>query len=176
MSCGDRINDCVFQPSDPAEVVGSIVAAVRIDVVDDMTRAGLQLQRLIGDPRIICSMSRSANVPDNAAMESLFPRKDRAHGSQGLQDETRADVFDYIERFYNPRGDGTRRWATSAQPSSRSGLCYLNLMSENRQQHRLPPNGRVGVFRHLAGTDRCSCRTANGCLSVERPLPVLKHK
>ncbi len=33
------------------------------------------------------------------------------------RDEARADVFDYIERFYNPRGD-TRRSVTKAPSTS----------------------------------------------------------
>lgn len=48
-------------------------------------------------------MSRSGNVWDNAAMESFFLLAERigrkAHRSR---DEARADVFDHIERFYNP--------------------------------------------------------------------------
>ena len=55
---------------------------------------------------ITCSMSRSGNVWDNSAMESFFSslKTERVHRRQyQLRDEARADVFDYIERFYNPR-------------------------------------------------------------------------
>jgi putative transposase len=53
---------------------------------------------------VICSMSRSGNVWDNAAMESFFSSlKTERTGRKTYRtrDEARADVFDYIERFYN---------------------------------------------------------------------------
>ena len=41
-----------------------------------------QFQRLMADSGIVCSMSRSGNVWDNAAMESyLLVVEDRAHGA-----------------------------------------------------------------------------------------------
>ena len=42
--------------------------------------------------------------------ELLQLNEDRAHGQEGVpqQGQARADVFDYIERFYNP----TRRHST----------------------------------------------------------------
>jgi putative transposase len=49
-------------------------------------------------------MSRSGNVWDNAAMESFFSslKTERTAGKiYRIRDEARADVFDYIERFYN---------------------------------------------------------------------------
>jgi putative transposase len=51
-------------------------------------------------------MSRSRNVSDNAAMESFFLslKTERAgRKTYRTRDEARADVFDYIERFYNPK-------------------------------------------------------------------------
>jgi putative transposase len=65
-----------------------------------------QFQRLLADHGIVCSMSRSGNVWDNSAMESFFSslkieRTDRK--TYRTRDEARADIFDYIERFYNPR-------------------------------------------------------------------------
>jgi putative transposase len=48
--------------------------------------------------------SRSGNVWDNAAMESFFSSlKTERTGRKTYRtrDEARADVFDYIERFYN---------------------------------------------------------------------------
>jgi putative transposase len=53
---------------------------------------------------LVCSMSRSGNVPDNAAMESFFSSlKTERIGSKvyRTRDAARVDVFDYIERFYN---------------------------------------------------------------------------
>ncbi|HEV2512274.1 IS3 family transposase, partial [Bosea sp. (in: a-proteobacteria)] len=53
---------------------------------------------------VTCSMSRSSNVWDNAAMESFFSslKTERIRDKRYLtRDAARADVFDYIERFYN---------------------------------------------------------------------------
>jgi putative transposase len=50
--------------------------------------------------------SRSGSVWDNAAMESFFSSlmTERAGSkSYRTRDKARANVFDYIERFYNPR-------------------------------------------------------------------------
>jgi putative transposase len=63
-----------------------------------------QFQRLMTDNGVDCSMSRSGNVGDNAAMESFFSSlKTERIGSKvyRTRDAARADVFDYIERFYN---------------------------------------------------------------------------
>jgi putative transposase len=65
-----------------------------------------QFQRLLADNGVICSMSRSGNVWDNAAMESFFSslKTERtARKTYRTRDQARADVFDYIERFYNPK-------------------------------------------------------------------------
>ena len=65
-----------------------------------------QFQRLLADHGVTCSMSRSGNCWDNAAMESFFSslKIERVNGKlYRTRDEARADVFDYIERFYNVR-------------------------------------------------------------------------
>ena len=65
-----------------------------------------QFQKLMADHGVICSMSRSGNVWDNAAMESFFSslKTERiGRKTYRTRDEARADVFDYIERFYNPK-------------------------------------------------------------------------
>jgi putative transposase len=65
-----------------------------------------QFQRLMADHGVVCSMSRSGNVWDNAAMESFFSslKTERvAAKTYRSRDEAKADVFDYIERFYNAR-------------------------------------------------------------------------
>ena len=70
-----------------------------------------QFQRLMTDNDVTCSMSRSGNCWDNAAMESFFSslKTERvARKTYRTRDQARADVFDYIERFYNP----TRRHST----------------------------------------------------------------
>ena len=65
-----------------------------------------QFQRLMADHGVVCSMSRSGNVWGNAAMESFFSslKTERtARKTYRTRDEAKADVFDYIERFYNVR-------------------------------------------------------------------------
>ena len=63
-------------------------------------------QRLMAEHGLTCSLSRSGNVWDNAAMESFFSslKVERvARKTYRTRDQAKADVFDYIERFYNPR-------------------------------------------------------------------------
>ena len=65
-----------------------------------------QFQRLLADHGVTCSMSRLGNVWDNAAMESFFSslKTERtARKTYRTRDQAKADVFDYIERFYNPK-------------------------------------------------------------------------
>jgi len=65
-----------------------------------------QFQRLLADAGVSCSMSRAGNVWDNSAMESFFSslKTERVHRKvYRTRDQARADVFDYIERFYNPK-------------------------------------------------------------------------
>jgi putative transposase len=73
-------------------------------------------QRLLADQGIVCSMSRRGNCWDNAAMESFFStlKIERINRTKyKTRDEARADIFDYIERFYNVR----RRHSTIGQIS-----------------------------------------------------------
>ena len=82
-----------------------------------------QFQDLLAQHGIICSMSRRGDCWDNAAMESFFStlkieRTNRK--AYRTRDEAKADVFDYIERFYNPR----RRHST---------LGYLSPMEFEKQ-------------------------------------------
>ena len=70
-----------------------------------------QFQRLMADNGVTCSMSRSGNCWDNAAMESFFSSlKTERIGKKIYRSraQAKADVFDYIECFYNP----TRRHST----------------------------------------------------------------
>jgi putative transposase len=60
----------------------------------------------MADQDVQCSMSRAGNSWDNAAMEGFFSslKTERTEGKTYLtRDDAMADVFDYIERFYNPR-------------------------------------------------------------------------
>ena len=82
-----------------------------------------QFQRLMTDHGVVCSMSRSGNVWDNAAMESFFSLLKTERTARKMyrsRDEARTDVFDYIERFYNPK----RRHST---------IGYLSPMEFERQ-------------------------------------------
>jgi putative transposase len=63
-------------------------------------------QRLLADQGIACSMSRAGNVWDHAAMESFFSSFKTERIERKLcwtRDDARIDVFDYVERFDNPR-------------------------------------------------------------------------
>lgn len=63
-------------------------------------------QRLLAEHGIECSMSRRGDCWDNAAMESFFSTLKTERLNRRMyrtRDEVRADVFDYIERFYNPK-------------------------------------------------------------------------
>ena len=62
-------------------------------------------QQLLKSQGIQCSMSRRGECWDNAAMESFFStlKTERcARTVYRTREQARADVFDYIERFYNP--------------------------------------------------------------------------
>lgn len=70
-----------------------------------------QFQRLMKDNGVTCSMSRSGNCWDNAAMESVFSSLKIERIRRKIYrspDQARADVFDYTEQFYIP----TRRHST----------------------------------------------------------------
>ena len=63
-------------------------------------------QRLLADHGITCGMSRAGNVWENAAMESFFSSLKTERTAAKMyrtRAQAKADVFDYIERFYNPR-------------------------------------------------------------------------
>ena len=98
-----------------------------------------QLQRLMTDNGVTCSMSRSGNAWDNAAMGSFFSSmKTERIGRKTYRTRNHAKVyvFDYIERFYNP----TRRHST---------LGYLSPMDFERQAHvaNLVPMGPAAAQR-----------------------------
>ena len=61
-------------------------------------------RRLLSGHGITCSMSRRGNCWDNAPMESFFAslRKELTRGEPfATKAEARAELFDYIEVFYN---------------------------------------------------------------------------
>ena len=63
-------------------------------------------QRLLVDQGTTCSMSRRGECWDDAAMESFFStlKIERVFRNRyKTRDDAPADIFDYIERFYNLR-------------------------------------------------------------------------
>ena len=55
---------------------------------------------------VVCSMSRSGNCWDNAAMEIFLSSLKTERAPRKIyrpRDEAKSDVFNYIERFYNAK-------------------------------------------------------------------------
>jgi len=86
-----------------------------------------QFQRLLADHGVTCSMSRSGDCWDNAAMESFFStlKIERTNRTDyQTRDQARADVFDYIERFYNlRRRHSTLGYVSPADYERAAGMC-----------------------------------------------------
>jgi putative transposase len=65
-----------------------------------------EYQRFLQGHNLICSMSAVGSCADNAAAESFFGllKRERIYRRQyRTRAEARTDIFDYIERFHNPR-------------------------------------------------------------------------
>ena len=65
-----------------------------------------EYQRFLKGHNLICSMSAVGSCADNAAMEGFFGllKRERVNRRKyRTRAEARTDVFDYIERFHNPR-------------------------------------------------------------------------
>jgi putative transposase len=66
----------------------------------------IQFPRLMADHGITCSMSRWGDCWDSTAMESCFSslKTERtARKTCRTRNEAKADIFDYVERFYKPK-------------------------------------------------------------------------
>jgi putative transposase len=77
-----------------------------------------EYQRFLQDHGVICSMSAVGSCADNAAAEGFFGmlKRERVNRRQyHNRSEARADVFDYIECFYNP---GKRRKLDQTKPEN----------------------------------------------------------
>lgn len=67
--------------------------------------SSVHFQALLKEQGITCSMSRAGEVWDNSVMESFFSslKIERTRRKVYMsREQARVDVFDYIERFYNP--------------------------------------------------------------------------
>jgi len=63
-------------------------------------------QKLLKQNGLVSSMSAVGHCADNAACEGFFGmlKRERVHHRlYRTHDEARADIFDYLERFHNPR-------------------------------------------------------------------------
>jgi len=65
-----------------------------------------EYQQFLKGHNLVCSMSAVGSCADNASAESFFGqiKRERVNRrSYATRADARADIFDYIERFYNPR-------------------------------------------------------------------------
>ena len=77
---------------------------------------GHDWQNFLRDHHLVSSMSRRGNCHDNAVAESFFQllkRERIRRQTYATRDDARADVFNYIEMFYNPK----RRHGTAGNTS-----------------------------------------------------------
>ena len=97
-----------------------------------------QFQKLMADHGVVCSMSRSGNVWDNAAMESFFSslKTERtARKTYRTRDEAKA-AYSTTLNASTIRNAGTRRSDISVPWSSKSGGISLGWCQPNRVQAR----------------------------------------
>lgn len=86
-------------------------------------------QKFLGGNALVCSMSAVGHCADNAACEGFFGQLKRErvnHRQYRTRDEARADLFDYLERFHNPRmrrrvARQDRKFSALTQPSVEMG-------------------------------------------------------
>ena len=89
---------------------------------------GHEWQTFLRDHNLVSSMSRRGNCHDNAVAESFFQLLKRERIRRRVyatRDDARADVFNYIERFYN----------SQSRLSSAAGLSPVEF--EQRHSKRL---------------------------------------
>lgn len=88
-----------------------------------------EYQRFLKDHNIVSSMSQVGHCGDNAPAEGFFGMLKRERTNRRRYRtlaEARADVFDYIERFHNPRiqrrlDARDREFSVLTQPSAKTG-------------------------------------------------------
>ena len=89
-----------------------------------------EYQRFLIGHNLTCSMSAVGSCADNAAAESFFGllKRDRVYRRHyRTRAEARADVFDYIERFHNPRM--RRRLQSKAEAKGATKLNQVSVIS-----------------------------------------------
>jgi putative transposase len=87
-------------------------------------------QKQLAEYGMLASMSRKGNCWDNATSESFFNslKNERVHGSRyETRDEARADLFDYVEVFYNR---SRRHSALGGQSPAAVYEAWLKIQSE----------------------------------------------
>lgn len=85
-----------------------------------------EYQRFLRGHNLICSMSAVGTCADNSSAESFFGqmKRERCNRKKYLtRSEARSDVFDYIERFYNP----AKKRKLERQKSIQSNLTKLSV-------------------------------------------------
>ena len=85
-----------------------------------------EYQRFLKGHNLICSMSAVGTCADNSSAESFFGqmKRERCNRRKYLtRSEARSDVFDYIERFYNP----AKRRKLARQKTGQSHLSKLSV-------------------------------------------------
>ena len=88
-----------------------------------------EYQRFLAGHNLVCSMSAVGSAADNAAVEGFFGvlKRERVNRRQyQTRSDARADIFDYIERFHNPRKrrlleERNQGRSTLTQPSVETG-------------------------------------------------------
>ena len=91
-------------------------------------------QARLQEYRMVCSMSRKGNCWDNAPTESFFNslKNERVHGTRySTRAAAEADLFDYIEPFYNRR----RKHSTLGYASP---MKYLERWVSTQHEQQLP--------------------------------------
>jgi putative transposase len=89
-------------------------------------------QKQLAEYGMLASMSRKGNCWDNATSESFFNslKNERVHGSRyETRDEARADLFDYVEVFYNR---SRRHSALGGQSPAAVYAAWLKTQSETK--------------------------------------------
>jgi putative transposase len=104
---------------------------------------------------VTCSMSRSGNVWDNAAMESFFSsmKTERiGRKTYRTRNHPKADVFDYIERFYNPTPRHSTQGNLSPMDFERQAQVAQPRVRETGSSSLTTQDGRIIIRcgRHLA--------------------------